>query len=426
MTMCALLFSAALPFGQAGVGKDAAITPVTGESWLQHLHRSFDESSMGKTWRLGPLAAAPHEAAPRLSLPRSETNTSGSTVEVLHGADLYRVNCQGCHGEDGRGAPPEIASLIDPVRATSVLLVKQRMTKVGMQLSHQQLAEMVTQSKSALLKRLHEGGRDMPSFDYLSAAEIHSLFAYLEQLANVPGTENEQVAVPELHARVGELIVKSTCHTCHGATGVNPTPADFLQGAIPPLSAFPQRVNQAQLVRKVTMGAPMTEGTTSSLYRSRMPVFSYLSANEAADVYEYLTRYPPTDLAGRSQDFQTSQPDPANLPGEPAPTASARRPVASQVSVLPERSESFVWLIGLGLFAGILLALGSCITLHEFRRLSARSQLHLAARRPGIGATPWFTLQPTVDLVAAPPSLRAESVEHKQSDYANERRISQR
>ncbi len=29
-------------------------TAVSGESWLQHLGRSFDETSMGKTGRLGP------------------------------------------------------------------------------------------------------------------------------------------------------------------------------------------------------------------------------------------------------------------------------------------------------------------------------------------------------------------------------------
>jgi hypothetical protein len=28
------------------VGKESAITPVKGEGWLQHLHRSFDETSM--------------------------------------------------------------------------------------------------------------------------------------------------------------------------------------------------------------------------------------------------------------------------------------------------------------------------------------------------------------------------------------------
>ncbi len=101
----------------------------------------------------------------------------------------------------------------------------------------------------------------MPSFHHLSEAEIRSLVAYLRQLVGVPGAEHEQVAIQESQARIGELIVKSTCHICHGATGSNPTPEELAEGAIPPLSALLERVNQAQLVRKVTSGAPVIMGT---------------------------------------------------------------------------------------------------------------------------------------------------------------------
>ncbi len=38
-------------------------------------------------------------------------------------------------------------------------------------------------------------------------------------------------------------------------------------------------------------------GTPPSLYRGRMPVFCYLSVDEAADVYLYLTLYPPESAA---------------------------------------------------------------------------------------------------------------------------------
>src|SRR5271157_412089 len=102
-TITALLFSAALMFGQSTARKDAAITAVSDESWLHHLNRPFDETSMGKTWRLGP---ATEEAASRLqrsTLVLSGSTASGSSMEILHGADLYRLNCQGCHGEHGLG-----------------------------------------------------------------------------------------------------------------------------------------------------------------------------------------------------------------------------------------------------------------------------------------------------------------------------------
>src|ERR1700693_3360780 len=94
-TICALLFSAALMFGQSTGGKDPAITPVAGESWLHHLNRSFDETSMGKTWRLGPPDLAADQSDTRLrSSARSGSTASGPRMETLRGSDLYRLNCQ--------------------------------------------------------------------------------------------------------------------------------------------------------------------------------------------------------------------------------------------------------------------------------------------------------------------------------------------
>ena len=256
--ICVLLFLAELTFGQGAVRRDgaAAITAVTGESWLHHLHRSFDETSMGRTWRLGPPGSANDHAPSRLRLfaPSASTAT-GSNMETLHGSDLYRLNCQGCHGESGLGAPPEIGSLIDPVRATSTTMVEQRMSKVGMVMSRRQTAEMVNQSRVALLKRLYEGGQDMPSFHHLTAREIRSLVVYLQQLAGFR-VRKKQAAIQESHARVGELIVKSTCHICHSATGANPTPAELSQGAIPPLCALPERVNEQHWCGRLRVALP--------------------------------------------------------------------------------------------------------------------------------------------------------------------------
>jgi mono/diheme cytochrome c family protein len=423
--ICALPFSAALMFGQGTVHKEAAITAVIGESWLHHLNRPFDETSMGKTWRLGPPDPATDQAVPRLRPSTlSDSTKSGSRMETLHGSDLYRLNCQGCHGESGLGAPPEIGSLIDPVRATSAALVAQRMKNVGMALSRRQTEELVNQSSGALLKRLHEGGKDMPSFHHLSEAEIRSLLAYLNQLAGVPDAEKEQVAIQESHARVGELIVKSTCHICHGATGLNPNPAELLEGAIPPLSALPVRVNQAQLVRKVTSGAPVIMGTRSSVYRGRMPVFSYLSENEAADVDEYLTHYPPTESASLDRAPQTSRPDPSNPPAQArGARAAAPQPVESQIPVSREQAESVVLPIGMGLFVAVLLALGCWITWHELTRLSVHSQARRASRSSVRESAPWVTLHPRVELRMDFSSRLTESVERK-SSVMEERKIS--
>jgi mono/diheme cytochrome c family protein len=390
--ICALLFSLGSMSGQGAVRQDTAITAITGESWLRHLHRSVEETSMGKTFRLGPLDPATDLAAPQL-------RSSSVGARTLHGSDLYRLNCQGCHGESGLGAPPEIGSVINPVRATSRVLVSERMKKAGMEISRRQTAELVSQSKDLLLKRLHEGGQDMPSFHYLREAEIRSLVAYLKQLAGVPGAEQEQVAIQESHDRIGELIVKSTCHTCHGATGLNPTSAELFEGAIPPLSVLPVRVNRAQLVRKVTSGAPVVMGTPSSAYRGRMPVFSYLSEDEAEDIYEYLTKYPPVELASVNQGAETSRPandwpaDPsgarATAPHPTLQTAPQAAPQAapSQDRVPREPAESVALWMGVGLYAAVLLGLMCWITWRELRRLAVESQVR-RARCPGLGPAP--------------------------------------
>ena len=90
-----------------------------------------------------------------------------------------------------------------------------------------------------------------------------------------------------------EHIVKSTCHVCHSSTGTNPTPQQIFEGAIPPLSALSTRVGLPAFVRKVTSGAPITMGTPPVQYRGRMPVFYYLTQDEASAAYMYLSAYPP-------------------------------------------------------------------------------------------------------------------------------------
>src|SRR3974390_186401 len=90
------------------------VTAITGESWLMHLGRSFDNTSMGKTGRIGLGQEADGTPVPTTVVaifsPRDEV--------ALRGSDLYRMNCRGCHGEAGLGAPPEIKPVLNPVRAT--------------------------------------------------------------------------------------------------------------------------------------------------------------------------------------------------------------------------------------------------------------------------------------------------------------------
>ena len=275
---------------QTNATKHTSVTAVEGESWISHLHKRFAETSMGRTSDLGPAPPKPGNEAPPWQLNLSPGFPM--SLVTLNGADLFRLNCQGCHKQSGHGAPPEINSVIDPVRATSVAVITAEMKAAGREMSQSEIAAMAKEAKVMLLQRLHVGGEHMLP-PVLSEAEIRSLVAYLEQLSGVPGAEKKQIAVKESSYHVGEHIVKSTCHVCHNATGPNPSPQQILEGAIPPLATLTTRVGLPDFVRKVTKGAPITMGTPPTSYRGRMSVFVYLSQDEAAAAYLYLSRYPP-------------------------------------------------------------------------------------------------------------------------------------
>ena len=290
MSVAALLALTGSLLAQSAVDRDPPITAVEGESRINHLHRPFEETSMGKTWELGPAPGAPRDESAPWQLKLSPG--CASQAVTVSGSDLYRVNCRGCHGESGQGAPPEINSITGPVQSTSVAATMERMKKSGREMSRSDVTAMAKESKILLLQRLHSGGQSMPA-PTLSEAEIRSLVAYLEQLSGVPGAEKNQIAIKESPYRVGEHVVKSTCHVCHSAQGPNPDPQQIMEGAIPPLSTLTTRMGLPDFVRKVTSGAPIDMGTPATQYRGRMPVFFYLSQDEAVDAYMYLALYPP-------------------------------------------------------------------------------------------------------------------------------------
>lgn len=281
----------------------ANVTSAAGDSWLKHIGRSFEVTSMGKTWRLGPSAPEGQDIADNWQM-----NISAGRAEVraLTGRDIYRLNCRGCHGESGAGFVPEINSLIDPVRATSPVLIMQRMKNVGMSMPRRQATELAQQTEVALLQRIHDGGENMPGFEYLSQAEVRSLVIYLKELAGVPDRPKDPV-VRLSSLQIGERIVKSLCHTCHDAAGANPTPEQLESGVIPPLAALTSRKDLPGLFEKVTRGAPVVMGNPPSWHAGKMPVFDYLTRDEVADVYFYLVLYPPQQPQGPSRVSQPLQ-----------------------------------------------------------------------------------------------------------------------
>ena len=132
----------------------------------------------------------------------------------------------------------------------------------------------------------------MPARDHLQRADVDVLYAYLTKLAAGRGAgtlPRETVSAD----RLGENVVKGTCHICHDAIGARPTDKSMLDGAIPSLTSLLSTAAVADFVNKVERGAPAVMGAPAAPHRGRMPVFYYLTDNELAAAYRYLRTYPP-------------------------------------------------------------------------------------------------------------------------------------
>lgn len=268
-------------------GTTEEVTPVAGPSTLHHLRRQIEASSMGwgGQWSLPP----------NLVTPPRRRDGGGAEDFVVSGADLYRISCRACHRPDGTGTPPEINSIIGPVQAASAQWMTDRMKAMGRPVDRAFIRELTSGTEADLRKRFKMGGHDMPSFDHLTDDEINALRPYLDQLAGLPGAEGRQRYISEPAARVGELIVKGTCHICHDATGPETAPTTVLSGIIPPLSSMPHQKTFSEFVQKVREGTPIALGSGDVSSRGRMPVFNYLTEREAAAAYSYLSLYPPKE-----------------------------------------------------------------------------------------------------------------------------------
>ena len=78
VTLVAALVLASSLLAQTTAINHTSVTPVEGESWISHLHKRFGETSMGRTWDLGPAPPGPGEKAPE-----SATETIGRLPCVI-------------------------------------------------------------------------------------------------------------------------------------------------------------------------------------------------------------------------------------------------------------------------------------------------------------------------------------------------------
>jgi mono/diheme cytochrome c family protein len=265
-----------------------AITPVEGPSTLHHLGLTIEESSMGWAGQWSaPLVTAQSAAEATL---RSEP--AGGPF-VLTGADLYRISCRACHKADGTGAPPEVHSLVGPVRSASVQWMTADMKARGRDLGAAFVKQLTSATEADLRTRLRQGGHNMPSFDQISQQEYAVLRPYLDQLAGVPNPKPGRRSITEPADRVGELVVKGTCHICHDATQTTQRPTTVMNGVIPALASFPSGKTGGDFVHKVKVGAQVPLSAGGVMSRGRMPVFDYLTEPEVASAYSYLMTYRP-------------------------------------------------------------------------------------------------------------------------------------
>jgi mono/diheme cytochrome c family protein len=255
----------------AAQAPNQTVTPVTGQSWLHKLGVEYRDTSLGRgAGRYGPNPSDLATARPPLKV------TLGQTVTIT-GADLYRANCQACHRAEGTGAPPEIKSVLPAVQGST--LQQMRGTKL---------------TREDLYTRIEKGGQKMPARAHLTRGDIDVLYAYLTNLAGAGAAKSAAAPKETISAdRLGENVVKGTCHICHDATGPRPSEKAMLEGAIPSLASVMTDKSIVDFVNKVERGAPAVMGEPPVPHRGRMPVFYYLTENEIAAAYKYLHAYPP-------------------------------------------------------------------------------------------------------------------------------------
>jgi mono/diheme cytochrome c family protein len=275
----ALLLPGALPAQDA-----SRVTAPSGLSWLGRRGLFMSSASFG---RVGDIIPRSGPAQPgQGGWPWRGLDEKWS----LTGMDVYRLNCRSCHNADGTGLPPEINSVLDPVRAASPGLAKARFESRGRSADPKVVQDLVKQARDALASRFHFGGEKMPAFSHLTQPETDVLMNALGRLAGVPEAKGPEPHVSETLPEVGQLLVKGTCLICHDAAGPGSSSDRSGGRLIPSLAAIVETRSVLDVIRKVKTGSPTKEG------HGEMPLFSYLSDAEIGAAYVYLVSYPPQAL----------------------------------------------------------------------------------------------------------------------------------
>lgn len=181
-------------------------------------------------------------AAAGIFLPATEAKKSDKVGKVS-GAELFRMNCSGCHGADRTGTK-----------------VAPKLTGISKKLNTKQLAKLLVTGRV-------NGGRVMPSFKHLDAAQREALVGFL---CGTKGAAAKPLPPAKSPSALGARLFRSNCAACHETKPIKKArgPAS--------LANVTRRRTRRQITNLIRNGV------------CSMPSFAHLSKTEVGGLYAFL------------------------------------------------------------------------------------------------------------------------------------------
>ena len=228
-------FAAAVLWSTVAAAQSAQITPVSGPSALSRLgltdpaHVDGVGGTLGAASGISGVAGTSRCRLARRHVSRGYADRRGHLSSRLPGLPQDRWQRSAAGNQlPHRAGPGDLADALGRAHETGgECTIDEAFAR-----------QVVSGARTDLLKRLSQGGQKMPPFAFLRDDERESLLAYLEAIAGVPNSRRKQRSVAESPMRVGEHIVKGTCHICHNAVGAWPDPEGPLNNAVPSLASL--------------------------------------------------------------------------------------------------------------------------------------------------------------------------------------------
>ena len=253
---------------------------VASDDYLRYITRHGRSGTGMPAW--GGDGGLSSEEIDRLVAAMRHWQTEGPPTESIasqrgnprYGRALYRSRCASCHGVDGWGGHPGTKHWGDAVT--------EKWGGIGVSLRASSFLGVVSDE---LLRDTIIQGRSntaMPSWKELSADEVSDLIAFIRTWQTQPADRQAVLqrlagsATPSGQSlRVGPIIFRSNCATCHGLDG---------SGALGPslrTDEFLSLVDDAYLFTAIVQGRPGTA----------MPAWSRLSTDDLVDLIRHLRSF---------------------------------------------------------------------------------------------------------------------------------------